>query len=100
MGVERVKIYFRRLLKKDLVLLDKFYFKDKCYVNVLDLLGKMFKLDSKERIFVGEVLVYSYLKEYYCIDDEFLCFLLFEFDFEDFFFIKDDLKVRILKEIE
>jgi len=100
MGAERVKTYLRRLPKKDPVPLDKLYPKDKCHADALDLLGKMLKLDPKERISVGEALAHSYLKEYHCIDDEPLCFPPFEFDFEDLPFTKDDLKARILKEIE
>lgn len=100
MGAERVKTYLRRLPKKDPVPLDKLYPKDKCHANALDLLGKMLKLDPKERISVGEALAHSYLKEYHCIDDEPLCSPPFEFDFEDLPFTKDDLKARILKEIE
>lgn len=100
MGVERVKIYLRRFLKKEFVFLDKFYFKDNLYLDVLDLLGRMLKMDLRERILVGDVLVYKYLEKYYDVEDEFICFLLFEFDFEDIFFIKDDFKVRIFEEIE
>lgn len=100
MGAERVKTYLRRLPKKDPVPLDKLYPNDKCHADALDLLGKMLKLDPKERISVGEALAHSYLKEYHCIDDEPLCFPPFEFDFEDLPFTKDDLKARILKEIE
>ena len=100
MGAERVKTYLRRLPKKDPVPLDKLYPKDKCHADALDLLGKMLKLDPKERISVGEALAHSYLKEYHCIDDEPLCFPPFEFDFEDLPFTKDDLKAKILKEIE
>lgn len=100
MGAERVKTYLRGLPKKDPVPLDKLYPKDKCHADALDLLGKMLKLDPKERISVGEALAHSYLKEYHCIDDEPLCFPPFEFDFEDLPFTKDDLKAKILKEIE
>ena len=100
MGAERVKTYLRRLPQKDPVPLDKLYPKDKCHPDALDLLGKMLKLDPKERISVGDALAHKYLKEYHCIDDEPLCFPPFEFDFEDLPFTKDDLKARILKEIE
>lgn len=100
MGAERVKTYLRRLPKKDPVPLDKLYPKDKCHSDALDLLGKMLKLDPKERISVGDALAHYYLKEYHCVDDEPLCFPPFEFDFEDLPFTKDDLKAKILKEIE
>lgn len=100
MGAERVKTYLQRLPKKEPVPLDKLYPKDKLHPDALDLLGKMLKLDPKERISVGEALAHKYLEKYHDVDDEPLCFPPFEFDFEDIPFTKDDLKSRILKEIE
>lgn len=100
MGAERVKTYLRRLPTKDPVPLEKLYHKDRCHPDALDLLGKMLRLDPKERISVGDALAHKYLKEYHCDDDEPLCFPPFEFDFEDVPFTKDDLKARILKEID
>ena len=100
MGAERVKTYLRRLPKKEPVPLEKLYPNDKCHSDALDLLGKMLKLDPKKRISVGEALAHKYLEKYHDIDDEPLCFPPFEFDFEDIPFTKDDLKARILKEIE
>ena len=100
MGAERVKTYLRRLPKKEPVPLEKLYPKDKCHPDALDLLGKMLKLDPNKRISVCDALAHKYLKEYHCIDDEPLCFPPFEFDFEDIPFTKDDLKARILTEIE
>lgn len=100
MGAERVKTYLRRLPQKQPVPLEKLYPKDMCHPDALDLLGKMLKLDPKERISVGEALSHKYLEKYHDIDDEPLCFPPFEFDFEDIPFTRDDLKARILKEIE
>ena len=100
MGAERVKTYLRRLPQKEPVSLDKLYPKDKCHSDALDLLGKMLKLDPKERVSVGEALAHKYLEKYHDADDEPLCFPPFEFDFEDIPFTKDDLKARILTEID
>ncbi|PFX24718.1 mitogen-activated protein kinase 7-like [Stylophora pistillata] len=100
MGAERVKTYLQRLPRKEPVPLEKLYPEDKCHPEALDLLGKMLKLDPNERISVGDALAHKYLKEYHCVDDEPMCFPPFEFDFEDIPFTKDDLKARILKEIE
>ena len=95
-----MKTYLQRLPKKQPVPLEKLYPEDKCHPEALNLLGKMLKLDPNERISVGDALAHKYLKEYHCIDDEPVCFPPFEFDFEDIPFTKDDLKARILKEIE
>lgn len=100
MGAERVKTYLRRLPRKEPVPLDKLYPKDNLHPDAFDLLGKMLKLDPKERISVEEALAHNYLEKYHDVDDEPLCFPPFEFDFEDIPFTKDDLKARILKEIE
>lgn len=100
MGAERVKTYLRRLPKKEPVPLDKLYPKDNLHPDALDLLGKMLKLDPKERISVCDALDHKYLEKYHDVDDEPMCFPPFEFDFEDIPFTKDDLKARILKEIE
>ena len=100
MGAERVKTYLRRLPRKEPVPLDKLYPKDNLHPDALDLLGKMLKLDPKERISVEEALGHKYLEKYHDVDDEPLCFPPFEFDFEEIPFTKDDLKGRILNEIE
>ncbi|XP_068678002.1 uncharacterized protein [Montipora foliosa] len=100
MGAERVKTYLRRLPKKEPVPLDKLYPKDNLHPDALDLLGRMLKMDPRERISVGDALAHKYLEKYHDVEDEPICFPPFEFDFEDIPFTKDDLKARILEEIE
>ena len=100
MGAERVKTYLRRLPKKEPVPLDKLYPNNDLHPDALDLLGRMLIMDPRERISVVDALGHKYLEKYHDIDDEPLCFPPFEFDFEDIPFTKDDLKARILEEIE
>lgn len=100
MGAERVKTYLRRLPKKEPVPLDKLYPNNDLHPDALDLLGRMLIMDPRERISVIDALGHKYLEKYHDIDDEPLCFPPFEFDFEDIPFTKDDLKARILEEIE
>ena len=95
-----MKTYLRRLPKKEPVPLDKLYPKDNLHPDALDLLGRMLKMDPRERISVGDALAHKYLEKYHDVEDEPICFPPFEFDFEDIPFTKDDLKARILEEIE
>ena len=100
MGAERVKTYLRRLPFKEPVPLVKLYPEDKCHADAIDLLGKILKLDPKERCSVEDALSHRYLAKYHDIDDEPLCTPPFAFNFEDVPLTKDDLKVAIWTEIK
>ena len=97
MGAERVKTYLRHLPQKEPVPFEKLY--PSATSDAIDLLGKMLKLDPRERSNVEEALAHKYFVKYHDVDDEPLCYPPFNFDFEETPLSKQMLKESIVKEI-
>ena len=98
MGAERVKTYISKLPNKQAVELDKIY--NKANPVGLKLLSQMLQLDPLERITATKALEHEYLANYHDIDDEPVCFLPFDFSFDQHHVSKETLKKSICEEIK
>nr|BAE48519.1 ERK5 [Xenopus laevis] len=97
-GAERVRAYIQSLPSRQPVPWATLY--PQAGKKALDLLSKMLRFDTRDRISVAEALRHPFLSKYHDPDDEPECIPAFDFGFDKNILTKDQIKEAITTEID